>query len=659
MTGPQGPWLKYQQQQQPEQGPWLKYGASPAQAASSTPSAAPATSAFASEYPRLAAVGSAVKNAGNDIAQGYAGALKGVGSLVGSIDNTRIGRAINSVGTTPEKAQSRTDAYQNLVTPRGTAQRVGYGAEKSGEFLLPEAGAIGKVGEVAEDAPRAAKLIGLGKKVLTQGAAQGAISAEQGGSPVAGALIGGAAPVAGAAFRAVAPGVAEGALGIRRVDRAYGKTPGRALLDLTSGLRPATVARSAGGVIDSLDDRLTSIADAASVPRVEGAPSARLALPPGPVEREAVPLHEATAVVERPSILQPAAPMPPTFAQEQERALSPAPLPTRGPNGRMMPGAKPALPQAFSTAAAASRIPAAQAFQTPAESAAADFLSRLDAEGGNGVTHPAGAMPTDAVAHPLKEPLRTIRRSEPTQGVWMRPVAPTTGAAAPITPAAIGLRDASARINLRPALSEIDSRIERALAENNPDEVNALRRVRAHLTENAQTGEPIPPQVRPNEALDLKRGVRKRFANFTSEPEYDRKAASHASKAASHAIGVGLEDALGPEFTDANRKISSLIPVRNRAASVERGAGAAQRIGHRIAAHTGALTGAAAGGVLGYRHGGAEGALLGSTLGLVGPELLASPTAQVGLARTLYARSPVRLGTALIQRGAAAATRKP
>lgn len=57
-----------------------------------------------------------------------------------------------------------------------------------------------------------------------------------------------------------APSMAEGGMGIRRGDRGFGKTPGRAILDETSGVRPATVGAQAQLVLDKLNPRIDSMA---------------------------------------------------------------------------------------------------------------------------------------------------------------------------------------------------------------------------------------------------------------------------------------------------------------------------------------------------------------------------------------------------------------
>lgn len=70
-----------------------------------------------------------------------------------------------------------------------------------------------------------------------------------------------------------APSMAEGAMGIRRGDRGYGKTPGRAILDETSGVRPGTVGTQAQAALDQLNPLIDDLA-ANYTGRVDTAPAA-------------------------------------------------------------------------------------------------------------------------------------------------------------------------------------------------------------------------------------------------------------------------------------------------------------------------------------------------------------------------------------------------
>lgn len=75
----------------------------------------------------------------------------------------------------------------------------------------------------------------------------------------AGLLTGLAAPeimkLPGRGLQRAAEPLAENAMGIRNVDRKFGRQPGRAILDETTGVRPSTVAESAGNKIGDLSSQ--------------------------------------------------------------------------------------------------------------------------------------------------------------------------------------------------------------------------------------------------------------------------------------------------------------------------------------------------------------------------------------------------------------------
>lgn len=68
------------------------------------------------------------------------------------------------------------------------------------------------------------------------------------------------------AARAAAEPLAESALGIRGAARAYGSTPGKAILEDTRGIRPATVAKSAQQTINRVTPQMESHVSAATRP---------------------------------------------------------------------------------------------------------------------------------------------------------------------------------------------------------------------------------------------------------------------------------------------------------------------------------------------------------------------------------------------------------
>lgn len=180
-------------------------------------------------------------------------------------------------------------------------------------------------------------------------------------------------------------------------------------------------------------------------------------------------------------------------------------------------------------------------------------------------------------------------------------------------------------VSMRPAIATIDSKIADAAAENNGEAVKQLQKVRSAITEKFDTGVPLPLDQPASDALNLKRGVRTQFVkNWNPETMEGTRA---AAAGAGHEIDNVLDHALGKDFETKNQRISSLIPVAERAESIQRGAPLTQRIAGRVAAHTGALTGAG----IGYHEYGLPGAIAGLAI----PEILSSPAGQMAAARAM------------------------
>ena len=342
----------------------------------------------------------------------------------------------------------------SLKAPNSTSGRVGRGVEQAGEFMLPggaeEKGAA-KLAEMAPWAGRAAKPLA---KVLTSGISAGAVNTAQGGSPVTGALMGAGGQVIGQGLKAAAPVIAETALGLPKAARAFGKTPGAALLDETRGIRPSTIAAS---------------------------------------------------------------------AQERLGQLNPE----------------------LESAAANSKVPA----------------------------------------------------------------------------------------SLLPARGIVSDAANKAANQNAEGLFNQLGKQGDFLDYGGPSG-----QVTPQKLLDLKRGFNEEHLRWN--PEMHDRALS-TGRQAYNALDQELDRTV-PESAGLNQRISSLIPVAQRAESISRGAPTLQRAAQRFGAHTGALTLGGIGGYQGYREGGVPGAIAGGLTGVLAPELIASPEGQMTLARALNKANGLR-----------------
>lgn len=188
---------------------------------------APAAPPAAPQQSILSQAGGAIKDAG-------IGALKGLGSTSQGLLNTMA----------PRGSFFNSDPQMN-TEPNGTAQSIGKGLEQAAEFAVPIGGPESKVARLGMEAARG-----------------GLVNKAQGGSFGAGAAMGGAGEGIAQGLKAVAPGLAESALNIRKTDRAYkpGGSIGKSILDETSAVSPGKIADQAQGKLNTLTPQLESAA---------------------------------------------------------------------------------------------------------------------------------------------------------------------------------------------------------------------------------------------------------------------------------------------------------------------------------------------------------------------------------------------------------------
>jgi hypothetical protein len=496
---------------------------------------------------------SLLQKAGQVATDAFTGVGKGFASTANTLGKIAFPDAAAKALHMPVPTSEQQAAY---FAPKNTSEAVGKGLEQAGEFLIPggaeEEGATKLAGLAG---PSAAKFAEPAARVATSALGSGAVNKAQGGSFKTGAALGAGGTVVGQGLKALAPVIGESALGIPKAARAFGKTPGKALLEETRGIRPETIAESAQGRLGQLTPQLERAADAASV--------------------RANPVHGLLP------------------APAEEIPLAPAPSPR---NPKMRPMAfnaeinpeEPMEPRSGDPMAPISEYPAINPH----------YLS--------GSEHPelAGRVPTR-------------------QGVLIRPQEVVGG---PV-PATIPNRVAS----LEPARGVISGQMGKAASQNAEGLFGQLGKQQDFLSNRFGTGEPIPENVTPRELLDLKRGFNEEHLRWNPETH------DHALSTARQAYGA-LDSELDrtvPEAAGLNQRISSLIPVAQRAESISRNAPTAQRVLGRFGAHTGALTMGGIGGVAGYHEGGVPGAIAGGVTGVLAPELIASPEGQMIMARTL------------------------
>lgn len=195
------------------------------------------------------------------------------------------------------------------------------------------------------------------------------------------------------------------------------------------------------------------------------------------------------------------------------------------------------------------------------------------------------------------------------------------------------------RIDTTPAVQNIQDAIDTAASRNNATGRDALGPVKGALTTNATTGLTLSPFQTATGALNLKRGLRDQFVRNWS-PDAGSVLTRDTAKGASGVLDNSLDTALGPDFANANQRISSLIPVSDAAEKLSRADELPQKFGDKLKAHTGALTSAVGGALAGSREGGLLGGLGGGLVGFALPELLSSPTSRMVMARGMNSQIP-------------------
>lgn len=149
-----------------------------------------------------------------------------------------------------------------------------------------------------------------------------------------------------------------------------------------------------------------------------------------------------------------------------------------------------------------------------------------------------------------------------------------------------------------------------------------------------------PETVPARTLLDLKRGVGELQGSWN--PAIPNKLSDTAVSNVYHALDSEM-DGLAPGTKELNQRISSLIPVANRAGAADLNEGLIGRTIGRFGKPTGALVGGLAGAAEGRREGGTNGAIIGGLTGLVAPEILSNPTTLMTGARMMYSPATRKL----------------
>ena len=191
-----------------------------------------------------------------------------------------------------------------------------------------------------------------------------------------------------------------------------------------------------------------------------------------------------------------------------------------------------------------------------------------------------------------------------------------------------------ARGSLLPARKGVQDAISGHLTNRATKTAAELEPLQTHLATDSTTGLPLAQDQTPTGLLQLKRGLDSDFIRNWSPLTGSRPALGQARSAYGDLADAFHSSAPGTQELD--QRISSLIPVANRAEITSRAPGILENTMNRFRVPTGALTGAVGGGVAGYHEGGLPGAVAGAGMGALLPSIISSPTTQMIMARGLY-----------------------
>jgi hypothetical protein len=201
-----------------------------------------------------------------------------------------------------------------------------------------------------------------------------------------------------------------------------------------------------------------------------------------------------------------------------------------------------------------------------------------------------------------------------------------------------------ARGSLLPARQGVDDAIAGHITNRATKTAAELEPLQTHLATDSTTGLPLAQDQTPTGLLQMKRGLDSDFIRNWSPLTGSRPALGQARQAYGNLADEFHASAPGTQNLD--QRISSLIPVANRADIMSRAPGVMENTLNRFRVPTGALTGAVGGGAAGYHEGGLPGAVAGAGMGALLPSVISSPTTQMIMARGLYDGVPKLLPAA-------------
>lgn len=207
------------------------------------------------------------------VGNGVIGILKGAGHTAETLGSLLhklpgVSSAVDAAYGKPRLSASAFPAAEEALQPEGTAQRVGYGAEQAGEFLIPggtaEKAASSIAAKIAPKFANSPRLVqaaaSIAPQIATEGMSAAGMATAHGADPVSAGVVGAAGPLLGAAVKAGAAPLRDAAE--KQVMQALGASKER-FKAMSERLVPEMLKRGIRGSREELADRAGAAADAA------------------------------------------------------------------------------------------------------------------------------------------------------------------------------------------------------------------------------------------------------------------------------------------------------------------------------------------------------------------------------------------------------------
>jgi hypothetical protein len=280
------------------------------------------------------------------------------------------------------------------------------------------------------------------------------------------------------------------------------------------------------------------------------------------------------------------------------------------------------------------------------------------------------ASPGKRLLKSLPEGVQNLGKTIMENSTGVRPSTITNQLGEGITKADTGLNQVlsnadqqGVKIPLSPARMEAAGEMGSALRKNSPEYIQDVRKVQDQLAyKYGEDGKPVmqasapatkqgagfhpvqvnaspkmspvqlPESVPPTQARALRQGLDLTIENWNPEAQ---GAIAPLQERVRGQIAGGIHSAV-PESAGLDKAMTNLKPAKDAMWNVSYNPSIAKSLFNRIGRPTGALVGAGLGAAEGKREYGTPGMIAGGLAGLAVPEMVASPTGQMIMARTLH-----------------------